>query len=733
MESTLGPYDKIIALTEAMLNNGLSTMFTIYHAELSKFVYTEPGFATINIDLLAPKIIIQADGKAFYQFRIDFGTIESPLLPSQVDVEKWIISHEFDIKVLLDCVPGGNAAGDKAVVSDYAIERLFSVMSATANEGFVIHPTWSECLYKEFPGGVPKSIDWKTWSSMPQTQGFSKIISDTIVREWPKKLNKRSYNSTGLRFQMPGLIPDLGNHLEPYALPESRDTFSYRLSSGQKVGDYDKDREFNSILICNGRSEVTSTKFSDAIFSSNFISEFLPSDGGERLHGLWAVNSQAIFEKHVLPRLTVLLEASEIQHETPTWDDGELEPRYSLCRDFSVNTDGGQPKAAYTFTRRQEVLDDEQRICYVWRKEAPVVKSITKNTEGRPGDTNTYSVRSNTSCSVSWKRTKSAVDVKFVSNHPVISEWKGKREGLHKYTTYIRWHLKLNFEMRGSLLSVKVTDYPREGQEKDKITLEVRDQIAEAYYETYESLHPITFQDFVKQDFMRSVTAIVKKVDLDFQNHMVFDIPETRWFQFYSPAFNSSGDLVAAVLYKTPQYQKIISTAGPLVEEPPKPPTPPPPEPEPQVTTKLTWGYKSEFNKDRTRLVLTVSGKNETKATLVFGFVEAVFKSGKTVQHNLFTAIKFPFPVKGDAITLIAPKSAKMDAPDKVKNLVETWKISINSFKVAPGEMVVFAIDGSSTGLPGNHSIDLLEARKDPENEETYEKEGKYILTVAIE
>jgi hypothetical protein len=68
--TTLGPYDKVIALSQGMLNEGLKKMFSIYPT-LRRFVYIDAAFVTLKMDLLAPQILIQSNSQTFFQLRYE--------------------------------------------------------------------------------------------------------------------------------------------------------------------------------------------------------------------------------------------------------------------------------------------------------------------------------------------------------------------------------------------------------------------------------------------------------------------------------------------------------------------------------------------------------------------------------------------------------------------------------------------------------------------------------------
>ncbi|KAL8751965.1 MAG: hypothetical protein Q9184_005886 [Pyrenodesmia sp. 2 TL-2023] len=676
-ETTLGSYSKVIALTQGMINHGLQQMYNMYPV-LAKFEYLEPNFAIIRLDLLAPRILIQSDGKCFYQFRIAFGTIESELLPTLVDVEAWTISHPFDLSTLLASSPEGERSGTRGVNGDFSIERFFAIISSTANNGFTIDPLLSRCLNKKAQDS--NSMNWQTWSSLPQNSKFSADLSDKIFREWPKKLSARRFNAVGLRFDMPHIIQD--------AVPEKRKPFAYHHSSGQKASGEEHAAQLNSILACTPQAGAEADSLLSSAFSSNFISELMPGAYNAIIHGLWALRSSRIFEEVILPRLAVLLEAIEISSERPQWVDGEFTPGYAL--NFGADDyNDGKPKGTCKFER------GTSHFVRMVRHKAGLAQ-VRLATSSRKPDTGQPSLLT-------------AI----------------------RYTPRIRWHMNIGLAIAEDALTFTALGYPRQGgPEQDKINLEFEGQHEQAFYEMFETEHPVAFEEFVKQRYNPSIHAVIRRIEESLAEASM-KLPESAWFQFHNPSFNSAGDLIAAIVYKAPQRQDIITAAPPLSTPPPRSKTPPPPPPPAKPTTKLSWTHSTSFTSDRTYLSLTLTGLNETPGALSFGYVEAIFTSGRKGgdHRNLFSALKFP--LQKNVVKLVRPRIASLEV-GPVVGQKGRFKATVNGFVLAPGENVEVVIEGSSNAAKGeSFEVEVLEAWKDGETG-SYAGNGTRTVVVTI-
>lgn len=102
----------------------------------------------------------------------------------------------------------------------------------------------------------------------------------------------------------------------------------------------------NSFLICSGNStEEKPHSFDGAQFiQSNFVAEALSASGTDVLSGYWVLNSNQVFEKVILARLSFLNETTELELGQPTWitENGKetYSPVYKIHRDFDAAEEG---------------------------------------------------------------------------------------------------------------------------------------------------------------------------------------------------------------------------------------------------------------------------------------------------------------------------------------------------------------------------------------------------------
>lgn len=177
-----------------------------------------------------------------------------------------------------------------------------------------------------------------------------------------------------------------------------------------------------------------------------------------------------------------------------------------------------------------------------------------------------------------------------------------------------------------------------------------------------------------------------------------------------------------------PCWQNVVTKAPPL-HMPVRVKTPPPPPPEDKITTKLTWTYETKFQStaDGRRLRLVITGKNGTAQTLSFAYVEVIFSSGRKGEQNLFSASKFP--LAKNTVELLCPRTASLEIGALAAK--ETFKATVNGFRLQAGEEMSLAIDGSTLAKPGAYSLAVVEAWKDAQSGE-YGKMGDRKLDIVV-
>ncbi|KAL8903374.1 MAG: hypothetical protein Q9207_003965 [Kuettlingeria erythrocarpa] len=586
-------------------------------------------------------------------------------------------------------------------------------------------------------------MDWQTWSSLPQNRNFAADLSDKIFREWPKKLGARHFNAVGLRFDMPpviqgkacksptsfarhpallrdrGLIPS--DHRTD-GVSELRRPFAYHHSSGQKASGQEHAAQFNSILACTPQAGAVDGSLLESAFSSNFINELVSKQSDDIIHGLWTLRYSRIFEGVILPRLAVLLEAIEISSERPQWADQEFTPEYSLVRDFGAGPDDGGPQATCRFERGVGRLDaGSDKLCYSWGKQTSSVTTETKDAAGRQGDIHRALVD------------RTSFDV--LRCHLDQSTKYRPNRFLFQTSRFVgmvgqeAWRAQIH-----TLDSLAY--YPKQGGTvEDNITVEFEGQQEQGYFGIFETEHQQAFEEFVKQKYLLSIYAVLNRVKENLAESLM-KLPESAWFQFYSPIFNSAGDLIAAIVYKayarktacSPRRQDIIRVAPPIATPRARSKTPPPRPPPAKMTTKVSWTHTVTLTLDRTRLALVLTGVNETPSPLSFGYIEAIFSSGRKGEHNLFSALKFPY--QKNTVKLVRPTTASLEVGPT--NQKERFKATVNGFVLAPGESIELVIDGSTAAGNGEFEIEVLEAWKDVESG-SYAGNGMRTIVVLVQ
>ncbi|KAL6808378.1 hypothetical protein V8C40DRAFT_165629 [Trichoderma camerunense] len=733
MDSTLGPYSKVVALTQGMINQGLKDLHGLYSALRALNYREEKDRWNISLVFDSPRLMIHGYGEAYLLVRVKNGQIQiGKDLPIALD--GWKIYHQINPDILTEPRPSLPVFDVSIQQGDVSTERVLAALLASPCDGLYIHPQLSTCRDFNPSTSSYTNVTWQEWSTK-YSQSADKL--QEVFRDWPRKLKDLGYNFMGLQFR-------LGQKQPPAAstVREVRRVFIYRDIT--KKQDIAPGNNYNSILVCtsSGDDEEPAKTFDDAVFTRSYVSEALFSPDAESLNGFWTMNATQILELSVLPQFKLINQAAELQIEPAAWStasDGKQS--YSLIyqpkHDFSLakeSTPTAEESTSLDFIRSEQPSTGNILAphYYTWMSgDQPVSVNMALEKTGLDRK-NSVTNSSEHSASVTYQPGHNIIRAEFTTIFKSRSAWSktstGEAMGQYNFDYRVWWCLELIINFNKDAFGVKVIKSPCDENPKN-FTTKIENLEIPGFHEPFENKLGSKLKAFTESTFKPSIIAACKLFASNIESSLRWISGEVDVVQFQKPILNVQGDLVVGINY-APAVKRDIIIAADLKgsQHQPRPGPIQPEDPTDTNTLLLQWSYEFAFvtstHKDAQ---LTLRGL--AKTDIPSGHVEVAFQSSLS-KPAPFAAIRFPTAT--NTVVCTSPPNVEARVTKDV-GIANTFRVTVPLAGIPAGGAVTVVISAATKVQSGqSFPLELKEEWNDSVGDGTQVIQGQGTLKMVV-